>query len=561
VALALNGDREVLDGMSDALIAREPAERQEVGGAEVIDELAALGIGLIMLGAVEDELSGRSVLRAELPAMPEPSAFRRLLGALADGLVAARVGEVVLGGFPPPVDRSVAWTTFTADPAVVEVNMAPAASAVDFHVALRAIHGLVSRHGLAPSRLHYNGLETDSGGGGQITLGGPRPEASPFFLHPQLLPGVVRYFNRHPSLSYYWSPETAGAASQGPRPDEGARQSFRELDLALALLESDPAPSPEVLQRALSPFLVDASGNPHRAEMNVEKLCSDRLGERGRQGLVEFRALRMAREPELLAAQAALLRALAAMVAASAPRGALVDWGDRLHDRYSLPFYLREDLRQVLDELRSSGFGLGPRLEALLLDDSFHRIADVALPDAVLSLSRGVEFWPLIGDAASQEQGGARLVDASTARVELRLHGGEAGGAPEGWRLSAAGWILPAEPCRDERGACVVCGVRYRQHAPAPGLHPTLPAQGPLRIHLAHPRHGHWQLELHDWRPGGGAYDGLPADRTVAAARRAERCVLARCAAVSAPSRPPPAACGEHVLDLRWLAAAGPGEG
>jgi uncharacterized protein (DUF2126 family) len=46
----------------------------------------------------------------------------------------------------------------------------------------------------------------------------------------------------------------------------------------------------------------------------------------------------------------------------------------------------------------------------------------VDLPFGRLELWRGLEFWPLVGDAASPEQSGSsRMVDASTTRVEVRL--------------------------------------------------------------------------------------------------------------------------------------------
>jgi uncharacterized protein (DUF2126 family) len=526
-----------------------------VEGPELLDALAAEGIGLLVAGVLEDALTARVVLRLELPAVPDVAVLRRLFGALAGALAACGAGEVVLAGHPPPVDASVAWLTVTPDPAVVEVNMAPATTAHAFHRELEAVHAVATGLGLAGHRLHYNGLETDSGGGGQITLGGPAPCRSPFLVHPWLLPGLVRYFNRHPALSYYWAPEVAGAASQGPRPDEGLRESRRELDLALALLARRPDVDPPGLQAALAPFLTDASGNAHRSELNIEKLWSEHLGARGRLGLVEFRSLRMAAEPAQLSALVALLRAVVAMVATAPPGGPLTQWGDALHDRFSLPFYLRADLVDVLAELQGAGLGLGPVLESLLLDDARRRIAAVALPGATLHLSRAVEFWPLLGDVASQEQGGSRRVDASTTRVEVRLQDADRERSPGGWQVSVCGVALPLSEERDERGVCRVAGVRYRTFVPEAGLHPVLPVDAPLSLRLEHPMHGAHRVTLHEWRPDGGAYEGLPRDRAQAMARRAERCVLEPAAPQAAPAAAPRRARGEHVLDLRWLRA------
>jgi len=47
----------------------------------------------------------------------------------------------------------------------------------------------------------------------------------------------------------------------------------------------------------------------------------------------------------------------------------------------------------------------------------------VAADDATLTLRPALEFWPLVGDVASQERAGARIVDASTQRWELSLDG------------------------------------------------------------------------------------------------------------------------------------------
>ncbi len=536
-------------------LARPSLHRTAVDGAELRDPLAESGVGLILAGVVDDDLGTGASLRLELPALPHVAALKRLLAALAGALAECGAADVVLAGHPPPVDATVSWLTVTPDPAVVEVNMAPATGALAFHEDLEAVHAAAHAQGLSGHRLHYNGIETDSGGGGQITLGGPAPRSSPFLLHPALLPGLVRYFHRHPSLSYWWGPDAAGASSQGPRADEGLRETLRELDLALEFLSRRPPPDPEALQGALAPFLVDGSGNAHRAELNVEKLWSDRQGARGRLGVVEFRSQRMAPEPALLTARVALLRAVAAMVAASPPDGALKDWGDALHDRFSLPFYLRADLREVLADLARAGLAPGPALEALLLDDAPRRIAAVPVPGAVLHLSRAVEFWPLLGDVASQEQGGSRLVDPSTMRLELRLQERDPQVSPSGWQVAVRGVAVPVREERDDRGACLVAGIRYRGFVPAMGLHPALPAQSPLVLRLAHPLHGAYQVTVHDWRPGGGAYDGLPRDREQAAARRAERCVLAPAAPAAPAPAPPARACGEHVLDLRWLEA------
>jgi uncharacterized protein (DUF2126 family) len=398
----------------------------------------------------------------------------------------------------------------------------------------------------------------DSGGGGQITLGGPSPEASPFLLRPHLLAGLVSFLNRHPALTYLYCHNFVGSGGQSVRADERGADAFDELSLALDLLERQPDPTPELLWRSLAPFLCDASGNSHRAEINVEKLWNPYLAERGQQGLVEFRALRMQHTPERATALACLLRAIVAMLARDPGAAALVDWGRELHERFALPFYLEQDLAAVLAELDAAGLGLAGAIQSVLLGDEFRFWGQVSLPGCTLEVRRALEFWPLLGDAASPEQGGtSRLVDASTARVELRLRPADEGGALwRDWQIVAAGVKLPLRPERDALGELQVFGLRYRSFVPALGLHPALGAQAPVTLLLRHADQASDQLvTLHEWHPEGDAYSGLPEDLAEARQRRAERVTvrsIARDAALT--MRPAPArGLGAYCLDLRAL--------
>ena len=455
---------------------------------------------------------------------------------------------------PPPLAEDSAWLTVTPDPGVVEVNMAPAHDLATFLAWSSHVYDAAADAGLSPLRYRYNGQITDSGGGGQITLGGPTPETSPFLLHPHLLPGVLRYFNRHPSLSYWFATECVGSASQGPRPDEGVRERYEELAVALdhvAYLTTPPPKSvePADLWGMLAPLLVDCSGNGHRAEVNVEKLWNENLPNRGCLGLVELRSLRMERTPERMTAIAALLRAIMARLVVAPYLEPLVDHGPELHGRFALPWFLEEDLRSVLAELHAHAVGLGPLLEAMLLEPRAP-IAKVELGAATLTITPALEFWPLVGDVASQENAGARIVDASTERVQVLVT------VPEGeslGELSVAGWALPLSELPASGGVVRhVAAVRYRTFEPKPGLHPGLAKTSPVAFD--------WRrlgdavsVELHAWIPGGGIYEGLPHDADEAQRRRDAR-VLVTSSPAPTPVRRAQGTSHDIVcLDLRRL--------
>jgi uncharacterized protein (DUF2126 family) len=542
------------------------------------DELAAGGVFLVCFGVTDDagegaDLGGLSslapglfgdaprVVRCELPAMPDVAAFAGLLEDLAGACGEVRIRGLVLTGFPPPVDGSIAFDTLTPDPAVVEVNMAPCAGVEDFLRGNRAIFAAAGASGIEPYRLYYNGDVADSGGGGQITIGGPSAAESPFFRWPQALPRLVCYLSRHPSLSYLFAVDSVGASSQSPRADETVRESFEDLSLALGVLGRSSAASPEELWAGLAPFLCDRFGSGHRSEINIEKLWNPWLAGRGKLGLVEFRAFRMARSPERAAALAALLRAMVARLAVGGDPGGLVDWGAELHDRWALPSELRRDLREVFADLNAAGVGLGAALQSELLDDRRRLIGRAKLgvaPDAIeLTVLRAVEFWPLVGDL-SKQSGPSRLIDPSTVRVEVALRCADPRRL-ERVSLELDGYAVPLRTAGTGAQPEVLTGIRYRSFMPRIGLHPGIPARGTLSftvrvgdIGAAH------RITLHPWKTPGGGYDGLPRDLAEATRRRLER--FAAEETFVSPAQPKPAprqAVTPWCFDTRWLGPDG----
>jgi uncharacterized protein (DUF2126 family) len=522
-----------------------------IEGAGPVDELAAAGDYLLLChagGGGPDE----NELWLELPAFARVPELLVFLEHAAAAATSAGVSALGLRGFPPPVDASVAWTTLTPDPAVLEVNQAPCADLASFHAAGGALFALAAEVGLAPYRLQYNGSVTDSGGGGQFTFGGPSPAESPFFAHPQLLPRLVRYLVRHPAMSYWFATRYVGGSSQSPRPDESTRSAFLELGVALEQLAREPAPSPAVLWGTLRHFLADATGNPHRSELNIEKLDNPFLPGRGQLGLVELRALAMAKHHTISTARALLLRSILAMLIHTDVTPELTDWGDELHDRFALPYQLERDLCAVLSDLRAHGLGLPPRVEQLLLERDDGVLAELDYAGCALRIDSALEFWPLLGDV-TDHGGGSRLVDASTARIELRLSSADRS-ALAALEITASGQLLPVRLMPSEGGQNRrVMGVRYRAFAPWTGLHPSMPATEFIVLTLRAPGEHALRVTLFSWRPDGSAYPGLPTDFADARARRLERAVIEQlpAGALPPPSVPPSRALSEHCLDLR----------
>ncbi len=548
--ICVEGPSAVPDNLCDQLLGRSSLHAGPIPPEGLRDELAEAGILFLLLDALPEDQGGWPVI--ELPAVSDHDRFCALLAVIGEAASAAGLSGLVLCGHPPPVDGRLQWTSLTPDPAVIEANLAPATSLQAFYQVNAALFAAAGNLGLYPYRLHYNGGEADSGGGGQLTLGGPTAQQSPFFLMPHLLPRLVRYFNRHPALSYWQAPDSIGSGSQAPRADEGPQERRAELEVAIEQIERRESPTPEFIWASLAPFLADSAGNSHRSELNIEKLWNPYLGDRGLAGLVEFRAFRMAQDAETLSAEAALLRAVVARLACHPFDEPLIDWGNRLHDRFALPWYLAQDLREVFADLDHHGLALGEHIETLLLDDSRRELRSLDWAGLRVRILAAQEFWPLIGDVTSQQPSDSRLVDASTQRIELRICTHDASRL-EGLVLRVNDCEVPLRVESDGQATVGLAGIRYRSFVPLHGLHPHLPAMDRIELVLALGEAEALRLTLFNWQPRGEAYDGLPRNREEARRRRAERVVAEAIPAVdlAKPQEAPARAYGEYCFDLR----------
>jgi uncharacterized protein (DUF2126 family) len=237
----------------------------------------------------------------------------------------------------------------------------------------------------------------------------------------------------------------------------------------------------------------------------------------------------------------------------------LVHWGDELHDRFALPFYLRQDLRDVFADLGSAGLGLGAELEQLLLEKETLLLGYVDCGGFRLSVQQALEFWPLVGDVASQEGGGSRLVDASTSRFQVRIDPLDDRADPGSLRLAVKGYLVPLRSAPIGDRTAQVMGLRFRSFVPWSGLHPAIGAEKTVQLTFGRADGECARVTLFPWKPDGEAYPGLPRDLAEASARRNERFVVERltgtpAAAALASAPPAPAfAATPYCVDLRRL--------
>jgi uncharacterized protein (DUF2126 family)/transglutaminase-like putative cysteine protease len=483
-------------------------------------------------------------LHVFLPPLYQLDHFLELIAKIEAAAGALHL-SVVLEGYEPPSDSRLLSFRITPDPGVLEVNIHPAANWETLKDNTEILYEEARQIGLTAVKFTINGRPIGSGGGSHLTLGASIPEKSPFFLRPQLLPAMIAYWQKHPSLSYFFSTQFVGPTSQAPRPDEARHDSLYELENAMARVPAEGDLPFWRLDRLFRHLLVDISGNTHRTEFCIDKLYDPSSG-RGRQGLLELRAFEMAPNPRMALLQILLVRSLVAHLYKAPLQTKLVRWGTQLHDQFLLPWYLWQDLSTVLDDLRRDGMDFDLEWFRAHFNFRFPSCGKVVIEGAELELRPALEPWPVLGEETFGSTV-SRAVDTSTDRIQVTLKD-----ARPGLILACNGRQVPLSPTTTP--GVQVAGIRYKSWDQPLSLYADIPALPFLELDLIDPA-----LEislggctLHTFHPGGRSFDLMPVNAEEAESRWKSR-FEAHSRTSGRMSAPPEEPNHEfpHTLDLR----------
>jgi len=424
---------------------------------------------------------------------------------------------VRIEGYEPPRDNRMERLMVSPDPGVIEVNIHPAKNWTELVHNTETLYQQARLSRLGTEKFMLDGRHTGTGGGNHITIGGSSPANSPLLRRPDLLRSLITFWQHHPGLSYLFSGPFIGPTSQAPRIDEGLEDQLYEMEIAFSQVPEKGFIPFWVTDRIFRHLLTDLTGNTHRSEFCIDKLYSPDSSS-GRLGILEFRAFDMPPHKHMSLLQMLLIRALVAAFWRKPYKHKLVRRGTSLYDKYLLPYYVEQDIADVVDYLNGAGYAFDKNWFKPFHEFRFPHYGSVYIKDIDMEIRMGIEPWHVLGEEMSST-GTARFVDSSLERVQVKIKGIN----DSRYVLLCNGLRVPLTPT--ETKGEYVCGIRYRAWQPPSALHPTIGVDTPLTFDIIDT----WNSRsiggctYYVSHPGGRSYDTFPVNSFEAESRRISR--------------------------------------
>ncbi|MFY9089349.1 DUF2126 domain-containing protein [Arcobacter aquimarinus] len=451
-----------------------------------------------------------------LPPIEKTEVFLDLIASIEE--TAKRLNlAVIIEGYEPPHDLRTDRIKVTPDPGVIEVNIQPTSSWKELSDNLLSLYEDARLCRLGTEKFMIDGRHTGTGGGNHVTIGAMSPSDSPLLRNPQLLRSLITFWQHHPGLSYLFSGAFIGPTSQAPRVDEGRVENLYELEIAFSQIpESGDVPY-WLTDRLFRHMLTDITGNTHRSEFCIDKLYSPDSST-GRLGILELRAFDMPPHSQMALLQMLLVRALVSCFWKRPYKHNLIRWGTRLHDKFLLEHYVKEDLKSVVEYLNDEGYEFKLDWFDPFFEFRFPLYGMTMINGMHVEIRSAIEPWHVLGEE-SGSQGTARYVDSSLERLQIKIKDFN----EERYIVICNGVQVPLT--KTEIEGEYVSGVRYKAWRPWSALHPTIKVDTPLTFDII----DKWNtrsiggFNYFVTHPGGRSYDTFPVNSYEAESRRINR--------------------------------------
>lgn len=424
---------------------------------------------------------------------------------------------VVLEGYEPPKDHRLQSMKITPDPGVIEVNVHPTHNWKELTENTFTIYEEAKKARLGTEKFMLDGKHTGTGGGNHVTLGGTTPADSPLLRKPSLLRSLLTFWQHHPGLSYLFSGSFVGPTSQAPRIDEARLENLYELEIAFSQIPKDGEVPFWLTDRLFRHLLTDLTGNTHRAEFCIDKLYSPDSSS-GRLGILELRGFDMPPHPQMSLMQMLLVRTLVAWFWKKPYEHNLVRWGTELHDKFLIEHYVREDIKDVVEQLNRAGYKFKEDWFNPFFEFRFPLHGMVDINNIHIELRSGIEPWNVLGEEMTGG-GTARYVDSSLERIQVKVSGFNS----ERYVLTCNGVKVRLKNTT-VKGE-YVAGIRYKAWNPYSALHPTIGVDTPLVFDIVDTwnRRSIGGCTYFVAHPGGRSYETYPVNSYEAESRRINR--------------------------------------
>ncbi len=444
--------------------------------------------------------------------------FNLLIAVCRNVAKRLRLRDIVFCGYRPyETGGQMADIGCAADPGVLEINLPPTANWDDYKKLIEQVSAAAGAEGLQTLKLHLNGAVHGSGGGSHMIFGGPSLEENPFLKRPVIIARMIRYWQHHPALAYFFTGQYVGPGSQAPRADETLTAKLYELETACIGVEAVEGWTDKAyLDRLFRNLMTDSAGNTHRAEICLDKFQN--LGApNGELGLVELRAFETVPEASQQALVVLFIRAIIARLMQESFTEPLVRFGAKRNDTYMLPHGLWHDLENICADLNAHGIPFQLDWLRPIFEFRFPVLGTIELPSGTVVLRQALEPWPLMAEVADAGFT-SRVVDNSTDRVELSVSDPK---LLDDFAVTVNGYALAFR----EHGDTFAAGIRYKCANGWPALHPHIPNQSPIRLECVEKTTGKCVggADYYYWNPEAAVYDGAPANVEEALKRRKAR--------------------------------------